>query len=220
MIINKEYISLIISAVSLLISAFVAYRNIWLSRAKLDIVQTDKGARSTFIQTYDGCKKSFSGDVSPSDVLHNHEDPYIVSSLLVEVILTNKSSLPISILEFSTNSFTSDSFSSYSPTIGSFVITTEEVPSSKKTTIGLDKPIKYLQPEFTIAPYTSERGYILFWSGFEAESFKTPVEINLDIKTSRRNFKTRVKITDTLNSIKPRIKYYQDDEGDITFDYY
>ncbi|MFW3538013.1 hypothetical protein [Vagococcus fluvialis] len=206
MIIYKEYISLIISAISLGISAFLAYRNIWLSRARIDIVQTDKADRSMFIKSFDGNSPGYEYSIP----LKN--GPIMKSVLLIEVIITNKSSLPISILEFYTKDFPSNSFTSYSDTKESFRIT--ERPNSV-VSIGEDYPIKYLQPEFTIQPYTSERGYLLFWTGTENEVFQTPSEIDLNVSTSRKKFNFKVRIPSTYKSIKKEVRYTQDDNGDI-----
>ncbi len=204
---KKDILSLIISGVSLAISAFVAYRNIWLSRAKIKVIQTDNASRSFYMQSFDGNSPIYSGE------FEHREFPYMKSALLIELIITNKSSLPISVLEFYTKDFTSNAFTSYSETKDSFVVTTSE---SSSVRIGNDYPIKYLQPEFTIQPYTSERGYILFWSGLEDETFVTPKKITLGIKTSRKSFKFPIKIPASFKSINKTVRYSKDENGIIT----
>ncbi|MDK4352694.1 hypothetical protein M4I17_09815 [Enterococcus thailandicus] len=205
---GKENISFILSIISIITAVITAWKNLWLSRAKIQIIQTDNGARSSFIQTFDGCCIVY-GDGVP---LPGTEDPPIISVLLIEVIITNKSSLPISILEFKTSDFTSNPFTSYSYTKNSFEITSEDRVSK----LGSEKyPLKYLKPEFTIAPYTSERGYIMFWSGTEVTDFKTPGKIKLVTTTSRKKFNTCLTIPVTHSSEKSFVIFEKDENGEI-----
>lgn len=200
---NKENISLIFSIISIVTSVFIAYRNIWLSRAKIKITQTDKAARSAFLRSYDGCFRSYSSDEDSND------DPGIVSVLLIEVIITNQSSLPISILEFSTKDFASNAFCSYSYTQDGFKIST-----SKNNTVTFgskNSPLKFIKPEFTLNPYTSNRGYIMFWSGLENKEFNSSQDITLITTTSRKEFKNKIRLSDTYESIKKNVKYTTDD---------
>lgn len=197
---SKETISFGISIISIVTSIFVAYRTIWISRAKIKVIQTDKAARSVFIKSFDGCYKTYPSSIN----LDKMVNPNIVSVLLIEVIVTNKSSLPISILEFSTKDFTSNPFTSYSYTKDFFVVTTD---SQTKVVFGTsESPLKFIQPEFTLNPYTSERGYIMFWSGFE-EEFNTPKEITLKTITSRKTFKFKINIPSSLESIKKYVRH-------------
>lgn len=205
-------IPLFLSIFSTVTSLFIAYRTIWLSRPNIKIFQTDNGFRSIFIESFDGCRISYSGsniDKHP----HITGKFYGISYLLIEVIITNQSSLPISILEFKTKDFIANPFTSYSDTLPNFLITT-----SKDGSIVLgDKndPLKYLQPEFTIAPYTSERGYISFSSGTE-QKFDTPSEIELEILTSRKTFITKISISASgYKSIKEYVKIKLDEDGNI-----
>lgn len=212
---NKENLSFILSVISILTAVFVAYRTIYLSRAKIKIIQTDNAARSSFIKSFDGCIKSYSS-ASSSDIPKD-DSPLIVSVLLIEIIITNQSSLPISILEFITKDFTSNPFTSYSYTKDYFTITEKE---NFKTTIGSkDSPLKFLQPEFTLDGYTSQRGYLMFWSGSE-EEFVTPKKITLITETSRKTFKTKIKINNSHESIKKHHRVVIDEDDRVTDDYY
>ena len=157
-----ELISIVISGISLLISLMIAFRDIWTALRNIKVTQTDDTVRSGFLKSFDGCIKSYSPDVP-----HNL-GPNFHSVLLIEIIITNRSSLPISILEFSLPpEYGLASFNSYSDTQDSFKIT---VDTNSTVHFGYPaSPIKYLQPEFTLDPYTSDRGYISFWSGLESD---------------------------------------------------
>ncbi|WBY92098.1 hypothetical protein [Enterococcus casseliflavus] len=194
--------SLLISGFSLLISAIVAFRTFYFSRPILKVMQTDNAARSFFIKSYDGSQASLSYDIED-------DDPSIASALLIEIILINKSSLPLSILEFQLTgeqlpSF--QAFTSYSPSPSSFKITTRE---NSRTTID---HVNYLQPEFTLEPYSAKRGYILFWTGIET-SLETTDPLNLKIVTSRKEFSFKVKYSGSIESIKKHGNISKDKDG-------
>lgn len=201
---SKENISFWLSIISIFTAIFTAYRNIWISRAKIKVVQTDKAARSYFIKSFDGCYITYSSPIKPDKL----SEPNIVSVLLIEVIITNKSSLPISILEFSTKDFCANPFTSYSYTKDFFTVTTEPDHVTKLGTP--NSPLKFIKPEFTLQPYTSERGYIMFWSGIE-EDFTTPQKITLKTITSRKMFKTKINIPYHIESIKKNVLYGTDE---------
>jgi len=202
-----KFVPIIISLFSLLISFFVAFRNVWVTRKNIDITQTDNAVRSLFLKSYDGCITSYDNSLFRGK---KDSTPNIRSVGLVEIVITNKSSLPISILEFSIPDF--PAFSSYSPTIDSFTVTTQ---STSKTIVGeKNSPLEYLKPEFTLNPYTSKRGYLLFWSGIEKDV--SPMEnITLTILTSRGTFKKKIKFSSSMESIKKRVHYSQDEIGNI-----
>ncbi|MEB6013812.1 hypothetical protein [Enterococcus faecium] len=208
----KENISFWLSIISIFTAVYTAYRNIWISRAQIKVIQTDKAARSYFIKSFDGCYRSYSPPIKPEESY----EPNIVSVLLIEVIITNKSSLPISILEFSTKDFCANPFTSYSYTKDFFTITTPQGVTKLGTP---DSPLKFIQPEFTLQPYTSERGYIMFWSGRE-ENFITPQKITLETITSRKIFKAKINIPDHIESIKKMVLYGTDENDRPTKVYY
>ncbi|UQZ98011.1 hypothetical protein HLJ12_11325 [Enterococcus casseliflavus] len=197
--------SLLISGFSLLISALVAFRTFYFSRPILKVMQTDNAARSFFIKSYDGSQASLSYDIDDDE---DHE-PSIASALLIEIILINKSSLPLSILEFQLTgeqlpSF--QAFTSYSPSPSSFKITTRE---NSRTTID---HVNYLQPEFTLKPYSAKRGYILFWTGIET-TLETTDPLDLKIVTSRKDFSFKVNYSGSIESIKKHGHISKDKDG-------
>ncbi|MPM36297.1 hypothetical protein SDC9_82892 [bioreactor metagenome] len=198
-----ESISIVISGISLLISLVIAFKDIWTARRNIIVTQTDDGRRSGFLKSFDGCIKSYSPDVPLNS------EPNFYSVLLVDIIITNRSSLPISILEFSVPELGLDSFNSYSHTQNSFEITV-----NKTTTIeyGSPSPIKYLQPEFTLGPYTSDRGYIFFWSGL-ASDLDVDKKIRLKILTSRGVINKWVIVKNSYESIKKHSSVSLDENG-------
>lgn len=207
-----EWISIIISGISLLISLIIAFRDIWTARRNIKVTQTDDTVRSGFLRSFDGCIKSHSPDI-PLNL-----GPNFHSVLLIEIIITNRSSLPISILEFSLSPEDGlASFNSYSDTQDSFKITV-----NTKSTVHFGyptSPIKYLQPEFTLDPYTSDRGYIFFWSGLE-RNFDIDKKISLNIHTSRGIIKKWVIVKTSYESIKKYASISFDENGNevIIFD--
>lgn len=181
---SEYWIPIFISGISLLISLITSWNSWWKSKASIKIEQTHDAARSIYFKSFDSIS-----DGSDSDTR-----PLFESVLLIEIIITNRSSLPISILEFSIDGF--PTFDSYSYTKESFQATW-----TKGVTVhlGKDSSIKYLQPEFTIEPYTSERGYIFFWHGLE-EDLDIDNKLPLTVRTSRKEFKTKVKVSGKFES--------------------
>lgn len=55
-----------------------------------------------------------------------------------------------------------------------------------------DDPLTYLQPEFTLDPYTSKRGHILFW--MENKESIQPGQHKMTIVTSRKNFIRKIEL--------------------------
>lgn len=195
----KEWVPIILSGLSLFISLIVSWNSWWRSRASLKI---EKLQESIFLKSFDGCTKSYSFEC-------NDSLPNFYSVILIDLIITNKSSNPISILEFSIPDF--PKFNSYSITQDAFYITTG---INSRTHIGGDIPIKYLKPEITIDPYTSIRGYVFFWSGLEC-NLDINKHIPLTIKTSRKTFKKSIQIDSEYNSIKKRGHVSKDEKGNI-----
>ena len=198
----KEWGPIIISGLSLFISFIVSWNSWWRSRASIKIEQPENGARGMFLKSFDGCIESYSFKV-------NNTLPSFHSVILADVIITNNSSQPISILEFSIPDF--PAFNSYTYTKDFFEVTYRK---DSKMVIGVDTPIKYLKPEITINPYTSIRGYIFFWSGLEQE-LDTNNTIPLTIKTSRKEFRTKIKLKSEYDSIKKFKHISKDVEGNI-----
>ena len=121
------------------------------------------------------------------------------SIALIEVIITNDSSLPISILEFQIEG--AHPFQSYTYTKGNYKVTSEfGMPIHISSP---DDPLFYLQPEFTLGPYTSKRGYILFWM-YDKESIQ-PGGHQMVVVTSRKKFDHKIKISDTFESAKENL---------------
>lgn len=195
----EKWVPIILSGLSLFISLIISWNSWWRSRASLKV---EKLQDSIFLKSFDGCMKSYSFDSKDSS-------PNFYSVILIDLIITNKSSNPISILEFSIPTF--PKFNSYSRTQDSFYVTTKE---NSSVHIGGDIPIRYLKPEITIDPYTSIRGYVFFWSGLEYE-----LDINkpilLTIKTSRRTFKKSIQIDSEYDSIKKHGHVSKDEKGNI-----
>lgn len=196
---QSEWIVIIFSGLSLVISIVVAWNSAWKSRASLKIDNLKEGL---FLKSFDGCIKSYSFE-------DYYYSPNFYSVILIDLIITNKSSNPISILEFSIPEF--PIFNSYSTTQDAFFITTKE---NFKIHIGGNIPIKYLKPEFTIAPYTSVRGHVLFWSGYECVIDRDK-DIPLTIKTSRKTFKKDIQIKSVYSSIKKHVHLSTDEKGNI-----
>lgn len=184
--------TILISALTLLITIIGFWKSWWQSQAKLKIDETE--IESLFLKSFDGCM---------NDSLSNPYDPKFYSIILIDIIITNKSSHPISIIEFSTPEF--PKFNSYSKTKESFKVTYRE---NSTLLVGRDEPIKYLKPEFIIKPYTSERGFIFFWSGTEHD-LDISKKIPITVKTSRKKFKFKVKIRSVYESIK-KIDHHND----------
>ena len=204
--------SLLISLFSLIISSLVAFRSFYLSRPVLKVIQTDNSARSFFIKSYDGSQASYSFDIDDEEF----NEPSIASALLIEFILINKSSLPLSILEFKLtgeNLPAFQAFTSYSPSPSSFKITTKE---NSYTTVN---SVNYLQPEFTLEPYSAKRGYVFFWTGLET-SLETNGPLDLKILTSRKDFSFKVNYSGSVESIKKYGHISKDRDGNKILELY
>lgn len=204
------WLPIIISAISLLISFMVAFNSWWRARAVIKIEQPDNGSRSTFLKSFDGCNKVYEYELSEK----GKSLPNFHSIILIEVIITNASSLPLSVLEFSIPNY--PKFNSYTHTQDSFTVT---YTNNSTISYGTDSPIPYLQPEFTLEPYTSVRGFIYFWSGQERD-FDTNTHTSLTIRTSRKDFNKKILIDAKYESIKKNVRYSINDYGEIAEEYY
>lgn len=201
---TKEWISIIFSGISLIISLIVSWNSWWRSRANISIEQTHNADRSLYFKSIDASLKDFNPETRP----------IFKSVLLIEVILTNKSSLPISILEFIIDDF--PTFDLYSYTDDYFEVTWKD---NSVVELGKDFPIKYLKPEFTIEPYTSERGYIFFWSGIERD-LDINEKILLTVKTSRREFRKKVKVSGKYDSINKNARIIYNPFGERELEHF
>lgn len=128
--------------------------------------------------------------------------------VIIDVIITNESALPISIIEFTLNNKLN--FNSYSRPNDEYSITTKAgkemhngVVSFSGTEEKLIFPINdtWLKPVMDIPPYTSLRGHLFF-------HFNEIDDVNignntLEIVTSRKTFSFQVKISDSVHSVLP-----------------
>lgn len=182
----ENWIAIIISGISLLISLITSWNSWWKSKTSIKIEQTHNATRSLYFKSFDASVNDNESDAHP----------VFRSVLLIEIIITNRSSLPISVLEFSIDGF--PTFDSYSYTKDSFQAT---LKNGSSIHLGNDNAIKYLKPEFTIEPYTSERGYIFFWHGAE-QDLDIDNKLDLTVRTSRKEFKAKVKVSGKYESNK------------------
>lgn len=196
---TRDSIPVVLSVISLCISVIVSWNSWWRGRASLKIEQLQY---SSFIKSFDGCLKTYTFE-------SNNLSPHFHSVILIDLIITNQSSNPISILEFSTPNF--PEFNSYSRTQDAFYITTGK---NSRAHFGGDVPIKYLKPEITIDPYTSIRGCVFFWSGTESD-LDISKPLPLKVKTSRKTFNKNIKIDSEYDSIKKRVYISKDKKGNI-----
>lgn len=126
---------------------------------------------------------------------------------IIDVIITNKSALPISIIEFTLNN--KRTFNSYSKPGDRYCATTKPrntihngvvFSGSEHQTIFFIED-KWLQPVFDIPPYTSIRGTLFF-------HFNDPNDVmvgdnTLEVITSRKNFVFTIKISGNVHSALP-----------------
>lgn len=165
----------VISLIALSFSFFVLLENVYRSWAKIKIKQTNH----IVFESFDG------SHYAPDD--SDPLSPFYDSIGLVEVIITNNSSLPLSFLEFKSSG--SVSFSSISETKDWYSATKKD---GNKLYFGRpNDPLKYLTPEFTLDPYTSIRGYLFFWIT-DLDEFKKKQK--LTIITSRKSFSKKLNI--------------------------
>lgn len=181
---------IIISLFSLGVSLFVASTNYWRSRPKIKVMQSKNENRSWILKSYDGL---YAG------VKHQSLKPKMESIALIEVIITNDSSLPISILEFHIKG--AHPFQSYTYTNENYKVSPKSGGPIHFSSP--NSPLNYLQPEFTLEPYTSKRGHILFWM-YDKESLQ-PGTHRMVVVTSRKKFTHKIKISDTFESAEENL---------------
>src|SRR5699024_3447860 len=139
----------------LLISLLVAFNSYYRSKAKISINQLEN-SQSWILRSYDG---SYAATPKQSTGVNTPVVPKMSSITFLEIIITNQSTLPISILEFKLEG--AKEFNSYSHLQRNVKVTLEN--GSQLLIDSEDDRIPYLQPEFTLSPYTSRRGYVLLW---------------------------------------------------------
>ncbi|MGN7309897.1 hypothetical protein ACTHQ4_02255 [Alkalicoccobacillus gibsonii] len=179
-----NWIPIAISLASLAISLFVASNSYYRSKPRIKIMQMNDASGSFYIKSYDGVH-------APVKVITL--SPKMERIALVDVVITNQSSLPISIIEFRIEN--SMPFNSDSHTIKNFTFTYKN--NSKVYLGSSDKPLKYIKPLCTLSPYTSEEGYLSFWLDSD-NSF--PEETKLTIITSRKDFNKTIYIKNHYES--------------------
>ncbi|PEM83675.1 hypothetical protein CN639_21505 [Bacillus toyonensis] len=128
--------------------------------------------------------------------------------VIIDVIITNESALPISIIEFTLNNKLN--FNSYSQPNNEYSTTTKagkEVHNGIISFSGNEHKLifpvndTWLKPVIDIPPYTSLRGHLFF-------HFNEIEDVNignntLEIVTSRKTFFFQVKISESVHSVLP-----------------
>ncbi|MFJ8521423.1 hypothetical protein [Bacillus cereus] len=174
---------------------FITFANFWRNRAKIECIQPD-GVSAHIIQ--------------PDRIDLETPDVYWQSDfrVIMDVIITNKSALPISIIEFKLNN--RFKFNSYSKPGTEYPVTTKsakQIHNNIEFYDGDERKLefqisdKWLQPIIDIPPYTSLRGH-LFFHASDTNDLNIG-ENTLEIVTSRKKFSFQVKLNNKLNSVIP-----------------
>lgn len=162
-----ESITITISVISLIISIISIQKH----RFKLIIHQSEGGAQSGSIITFDGCYASSSERTG---------EPNYDNIALIRISLINKSASSIAITSFMLGDNVSV-FADYSHTVPYFKITSEKI----KTCFGFpDKKLEYLKPIINLKPYDAKSGYLFFPVG-SFDNLNLEKKIRLTIITSR-----------------------------------
>ncbi|MGN7397994.1 hypothetical protein [Peribacillus frigoritolerans] len=186
---NLQFITFLIAVLTFLITFVNFYRN----RPKLDIIQIP-GSTSSII--------------TPDFIDANTPDVYSQKDfrVLIDVVITNKSALPISIIEFVLNKKLV--FNSYSKPGSIYKVTFQ--PGHQKsedgvlTASGTSKSKQYLigdycfNPVFQIPPYTSTRGLLFFQ--LQDQTLVKEGKNDIKIITSRKSFNFKLEISESLHS--------------------
>ncbi|GAB4074527.1 hypothetical protein GCM10028778_20300 [Barrientosiimonas marina] len=186
-----EIIAAVLSIISLIISIIVAMTSLWRSNAKIKIHQLQED-RNWILKSYDGLLASNSSK-------NKKHEPNMTSITLVEIIITNNSSLPLSVLELRMDG--AMYFNSYSYTNPTYKVTPDN--GSEILFGSSHDPLHYLQPIFTLEPYTSERGHLHLWM-HNKESIQPGIH-TLTIITSRGNFKRKINLKNTFESANQKL---------------
>ncbi|AYY27380.1 hypothetical protein ACS2QC_17090 [Bacillus cereus group sp. Bce033] len=174
---------------------FITFANFWRNRAKIECIQP-KGISAHII-------KPDRTDFETPDVYWQSD-----FRVIMDVIITNKSALPISIIEFKLNN--RFKFNSYSKPGTEYPVTTKsakQIHNNIEFYDGDERKLefqisdKWLQPIIDIPPYTSLRGHLFFHASDISDlNFG---ENTLEITTSRKNFSFQVKLYNKFNSVIP-----------------
>lgn len=178
----------------------ITYLNYREGKATLEVTQIGRAKSSILI-------KPDRPDRKNPDVYWDSE-----YRVLSEVIITNKSSKPISIIEFKLND--NFIFNGYTKPGECYKVTTKPTKYKSTPSISIEGveecatfPISdnWLKPVLTIPPHTSTRGYLFF----NIKSDTSDVRIgknDLTIITSRKDFKAELEIFEKCNSVLPPVK--------------
>lgn len=191
----------LISIFSLVISFALAYRVFFQERASISLFQDHNASRS-YSFSFDGWSST------NSQRSQNYPDTFSSNEfrLLSEVLITNNSSLPISIISFTLNDTLS--YDSYVEGGNYYLITLKE--NSKVCLGSPNSPINYLKPNFTIDPYTTVRGNIFFNLNSFENLFKKDTH-DLKVLTSRGVFNFKLDVPNHYETIRPS-EPFRDDE--------
>ncbi|WP_217563222.1 hypothetical protein, partial [Paenibacillus sp. GbtcB18] len=184
-----------VTALSISIATFIiTFKNFWRNRANIECIQLEN---------------SMAVVLKPDRIDTKTPDVYWDSDyrVIMDVIITNKSALPISIIEFTLNN--TSKFNSYSKPSPEYNVTIQPGKQEQDGIIHYAEeeilffPIEdsWLQPVIDIPPYTSLRGHLLFRFNDKSE-----VHIGnnmLEVITSRKTFSFQVKITKEALSAIP-----------------
>ncbi len=184
-----------VTALSISIATFIiTFKNFWRNRANIECTQIEN---------------SIAVLLKPDKIDTNTPDVYWDSDyrVIMDVIITNKSALPISIIEFTLNN--TSKFNSYSKHSPEYIVTTQPGKQEQDGIIHYAEEKKHifqmedswLQPIINIPPYTSFRGHLLF--RFNDKSEVHIGNNTLEVITSRETFSFQVKITKEILSVIP-----------------
>ncbi|WP_255257756.1 hypothetical protein [Bacillus cereus] len=184
------FVALIVSLATFFITIF------WRNRAKIGFNQLNDTNMAIIL-------KPDRIDTKTPDVYWNSD-----FRVIMDVIITNKSALPISIIEFTLNN--QFKFNSYTRPSSEYTVTLQATKveqdgmvthygGGRKRTFPIEDT--WLQPMIDIPPYTSLRGHLLF--RFNDKSDVHIGNNTLRIITSRKTFSFQVKITEELFSVAP-----------------
>ncbi|PHA22040.1 hypothetical protein [Bacillus wiedmannii] len=175
---------------------FITFANFWRNRANITCSQP-RGLHTAHILKPDRI------DTETPDV-YWHTDFRVI----IDVIITNKSALPISIIEFKLND--SFKFTSYSRPSSNYCVTTTSAKrvqnaitfyGAEERSFDFQIDDTWLQPIIDIPPYTSLRGHLFFH--FNDISNVGIGKNTLEIITSRKAFSFPIRISDKLISVAP-----------------
>lgn len=156
--------------------------------------------------------------IKPDRISSDNPDVYWNTSYRVisEVIMTNESSKPISIIEFRLNN--KYAFNGFTKPGESYNVTTK--PSKTRTPDGIvfegvSESIRFpifedwLKPILTIPPHTAIRGHLFF--NIKSDKDVIVGKNNLTVITSRKTFNIKLEITQELVSqLPPGAQFVQD----------